>query len=345
MKNRIDELDIIKGIGILFVLYGHSFIDSKGPVKIWLYTFHLSLFFFCAGYTFKPDKYRCFRAFLTRKSKTVLLPYFLYSFLCFFFTLLLKSVLYIKNGVFSWKEAGDDFIGIFLQIRDSRFEGFCWFILLIFLLNIYLYFLYRIANGSLKKMAVYSAMFYIIACFYERKVGIKLPWHGDAVLIAGAFSCIGFIYRKRRYTFDNRFLFYIMAVLSIFVLVYDMKISGIRPDLFEGVIGNPAVYFLGNVSGVYLIGYLVYKNKLQCIKRILVYIGKNSLIFYALHQAVLYSLLKPLLYKLYLLMLTIKVDSNLATGFISILLVTVTILAISVFVEVKKRIFCDLYLT
>ena len=85
-----------------------------------------------------------------------------------------------------------------------------------------------------------------------------MPWHGDAVLIAGAFSCIGFIYRKRRYTFDNRFMFYIMAGLSVFVLVYDMEISGMRPDLFEGVIGNPAVYFLGNVSGVYLTGYLVH---------------------------------------------------------------------------------------
>ena len=339
LKNRIDEIDIIKGIGILFVLYGHSFIDSKGPVKIWLYTFHLSLFFFCAGYTFEPDKYRCFRALLTRKSKTVLFPYFLYSFLCFFFTLMVKFALYIKNGVFSWREAGDSFIGIFLQIRDSRFEGFCWFILLIFLLNIYLFFLYRTANGSIKKMAVYAAILYIIACFYEQKVGIKLPWHGDAVLIAGVFSCIGFIYRKRNYTFDNRFMFFIMAGLSVFVLVYDMEISGMRPDLFEGVIGNPIVFFLGNVSGVYLTGYFAYKNKRQCIKTILIYIGKNSMIFYALHQAVLYSFLKPLLYKLYLVMLTAKVDSNLATGFISILLVTVTTLAISVFAEVKKRIF------
>ena len=48
VKNeRINYLDIAKGIAILLVILGHIY--SENPVKVWLYSFHLPLFFFISG--------------------------------------------------------------------------------------------------------------------------------------------------------------------------------------------------------------------------------------------------------------------------------------------------------
>lgn len=49
IKKRIGWLDICKGIGIILVILGHVYSDAY-PVKIWIYSFHMPLFFFVSGY-------------------------------------------------------------------------------------------------------------------------------------------------------------------------------------------------------------------------------------------------------------------------------------------------------
>ena len=46
---RIDYLDYTKGFGILLVILGHIY-DASNPIKIWLYSFHMPLFFIISGF-------------------------------------------------------------------------------------------------------------------------------------------------------------------------------------------------------------------------------------------------------------------------------------------------------
>lgn len=59
LKNRLPELDILKGLGILFVILGHSVPDfpinlradlASSIVESVLYGFHMPLFFLSAGF-------------------------------------------------------------------------------------------------------------------------------------------------------------------------------------------------------------------------------------------------------------------------------------------------------
>ena len=64
MDNRIEWIDIAKGIGIILVIAGHCFyLGYSYP----LYAFHMSLFFLLSGLLFK-DKNEGFVDFF--KSKT-----------------------------------------------------------------------------------------------------------------------------------------------------------------------------------------------------------------------------------------------------------------------------------
>ena len=61
-----------KGFGILLVILGHL---GVGPLGAWIYSFHMPMFFFLSGYCFHIRT--PFVAFLRRKLKTMVVPYFL----------------------------------------------------------------------------------------------------------------------------------------------------------------------------------------------------------------------------------------------------------------------------
>lgn len=56
MEHRIGYIDIAKGIGILLVYIGHCDLDYKSNLFLWIYSFHMPLFFFISGSLFTPHK-------------------------------------------------------------------------------------------------------------------------------------------------------------------------------------------------------------------------------------------------------------------------------------------------
>lgn len=53
-KQRIAYIDLVKGIGILCVLFGHL-IPNDGIVKPAIYSFHMPLFFILTGILLKKE--------------------------------------------------------------------------------------------------------------------------------------------------------------------------------------------------------------------------------------------------------------------------------------------------
>jgi len=65
MDKRIEWLDVLKGIGIFFVVAGH-FYKSDDPVLVYIYSFHMPLFFFISGYVYDDRRYAGVSGFLKR---------------------------------------------------------------------------------------------------------------------------------------------------------------------------------------------------------------------------------------------------------------------------------------
>ncbi len=71
MSHRIDWIDMLKGLGIILVVFGHT-AHAKDTIRILIYSFHMPMFFIISGYLFKTkDKYKNF----LKKFMTLLLPY------------------------------------------------------------------------------------------------------------------------------------------------------------------------------------------------------------------------------------------------------------------------------
>lgn len=80
--SRIDYIDIAKGIGILLVYVGHCYIggesSSYDKLNIWIYSFHMPLFFMISGMLF-PRRFIDKRLYIYKKTVSLILPYLLFS--------------------------------------------------------------------------------------------------------------------------------------------------------------------------------------------------------------------------------------------------------------------------
>lgn len=82
---RIDYLDYIKGFGILLVILGHIY-DVSNPIKIWLYSFHIPLFFIISGALIKYTNIngRNMKNIIISKFKSLIIPYICFELLAIF---------------------------------------------------------------------------------------------------------------------------------------------------------------------------------------------------------------------------------------------------------------------
>ena len=76
-NERINTLDIAKGIGIIFVVFAH--INYTPELLTPIYSFHMLLFFILAGMVFQREKFTSFGEFLKRRWKTMIKPYLVFS--------------------------------------------------------------------------------------------------------------------------------------------------------------------------------------------------------------------------------------------------------------------------
>lgn len=70
--NRVESIDGLKGIGILFMVLGHMHFGKM--FNHYVYTFHMPLFFLISGYLYKKPE--LLMKAVGRKAKSLLIPYF-----------------------------------------------------------------------------------------------------------------------------------------------------------------------------------------------------------------------------------------------------------------------------
>lgn len=139
-KKYFDEITLMKGWCILLAVVGHSFPDAVKGFNIigensfanfsfgWIYSFHMAVFFACAGFLMIPKlaDFSGARQQLKKRFKRLMIPYFFYSLLYF----VMKSIVggqFIDNPLTS-----DSLIGILLG--DSPCFG-AWFLWTLFVIS------------------------------------------------------------------------------------------------------------------------------------------------------------------------------------------------------------------
>lgn len=269
MIKRLDWVDILKGMGMFAVVFGHS--GFPPTVQWWIFSYHMPLFFFISGFLFQPHKYTSFKEFFTKKAKSLLVPYFYFA--------IIVAILSVFNEALP---ATDYFLKEILYGSSSAL----WFLPVLFLTEIMVYFIQKAKN----KYAIGALLIVSVIVSYELfLLNFHLPYKAEVVFISAFFYGIGFLSAdqiKERLSKINTILkaglFIALLALNIFFCYKNIT----QVDLASNTMGN---YFYGIASalcGTFAFLFLsdVIAVKPNIFNRVFTYIGRNTLVILGLHQ-------------------------------------------------------------
>lgn len=288
--NRSETLDIAKGIGIILVVVGHSWLVLSEPGILFqiIYSFHVPLFFFLSGIFVKENIHTINHIF--RKIESLLKPYFVISILILLFTLV-KS--YLTNGNLSYING---IINVFYASGDKIMSTPTWFLPSLFIT--------LIAITPLTRIRKYHQLFFLVALLLvssfftlfhnailsittESSLNINyLPWSIDLLPITLLFVFSGYLLKDFFLRFTPKLVLVSLAFI-LYILIFSFCNSPAL-NLHERNFGVPLYSLTLAFSGIYLI--IAVSHYLMRYKTISSYLratGKSTLFILILHGLIL----------------------------------------------------------
>lgn len=271
-EQRVDFIDLAKGICILLVILGHVGYNINLPG---LNAMRMPLYFVLSGLFFK--NYGGFIFFIQKKFNRLLIP-FLFFYLVSYLLYYCFDLLY--PGLITTDATG--IMDVFTQ--RQYFNGPIWFLLCLFWVNILFYLI------SLKK----SEWIRAILVFFIGGIGILLGKHNiflpcvlDISMTALPFFYFGFILRKTPILYPNK--------LDRFNLLFAVCLYGVVIFL-GGLFQYPTIGFhynsiSGNIVVIFILALASVLAVLLLCKRIkylpfVSYFGRYSIIPLCVHHLI-----------------------------------------------------------
>lgn len=205
-NKRIVWIDQLRGLAFLLVIIGHSL--SKGPLKNWIYSFNMPLFFIITGLTLNIDKLlkTGFFAYLRKNFSELIVPYFwLYFFLIPLEWLRVEFICRKAFDPFDYALgflAGNNNVGKLVSIP-------LYFLPLLFLSKLAVWLVVRLTRGN---RILSSVVFTALLCTWPLFKGVDTFWH---------MSCIPAV----------TFLIYSGSLLMALYKKYEEKLKALKPLL------------------------------------------------------------------------------------------------------------------
>lgn len=287
MNKRNATIDIAKGLGIVFVVYGHILLS--GSLHNIICLFHMPLFFFISGYVISDKHNFDLKNYTISRVKRLYVPYVLImAFLLIFHNGLLKIHFYDANelwyGHYELVDIIKGLVNIIFMRRLDNLAGPCWFIQTLFLIQItYIILIFFIRKLDKKKQTAIigaTALLFFMIGIGLSIWGIKLPYKLDTACFAFAIMLSGKIIRDTNdKIYENPYIFIISCV--IFALV---AFCGTNTEMSTHTYSNVFMSLLGMYSGIVVILNLSkYIGKIKAFRKFFTLLGKRTLSILMFH--------------------------------------------------------------
>lgn len=288
LENNIkkDSVSLAKAIGIILMVLAHTFFSKFGDTFINM--FHMSIFFFCAGFCFNEANLVDFKGFAKKRLKGLYFPYIKWSL----FFLLLHNVLFRLNiynsefgfmGRVSQKYELSDFFMKSIHLVTRMFDheqllGGFWFLRCLFIVSFLGYAFIKYSNIKKNYIFVFFALLCgaILASYFD--IHVPIVGVGSKELIALLVFLVGYLCKNKKNTLSLRNVPFAIIVALIGSFLWPMSYLSVTwwkiiPWVTSSVLCTMAIIELCQ---------LLDKRKFV-FKSILVYIGNNTLSILALH--------------------------------------------------------------
>ncbi len=277
----------------------------------------MPLFFFLSGVVCNTDKYS-WRSFLKRRFNTLIIPYVFFYILTYLIYLLAERS--FRDIDLSWWEP---IIGMLYGAQWNGYmahNGILWFLPCLFSVEI-VYFVISQIRGPLQRFTIIFICF-IVAYFIKS----NLPWCVNIAFVSLPFFCLG---NKLKIHFGNlrvfghkKLIISIIAGISYCLIQY---FTNNEVNMATAHYGNMFVFIFAAVLGIFAIVYFsCYLADLNFQTSWIQFLGRNTLVIFALHQPVL----RVYRYAGYHLFTSINVENSIIQALIIDSIVIITLLPI-----------------
>lgn len=279
---RIEWVDVAKAIAILMMVIGH---EVQGNARVFIFSFHMPLFFILSGYTAKPlTTWSKFWSSTKKAFRKVWLV-----------AALMVMLLSIESEIFNHQPLlmmiKQVIVGIFWG--SNTFDngqmvvgnvGVMWFLFVMFWAKI----IFNIAELLIKDVRYLGSILAILAYFgYQISLHVWLPQALDVAVIAAFLMWVGRILKVLNYS-DSRYEFLAVILALIFWLACIQNNTYL--ELSNRTYPNFILNLVEAITGTLVMIY-VSKGLLKTqLARPLLLIGQHTLAILVIHHLDLYWL-------------------------------------------------------
>lgn len=246
--NREPWIDILRGIGILLVVLGHT-TGLPDPAQAFIYSFHLPLFFCLSGYLFNREKYEVMGLFefALLRFRRLMVPYFVIALICLTFVLLKD----LKNNVFELKVMLRYVEGI-LYSRGSVYSmpscSPLWFLSCLYVIELFFFLIVKTFNKRIYVLLAVLTLGLAGALLSKGNLQ-KLFWNSDTALTGIVFYYCGNLVRNLGSL--EKFLKPCYLLIFLALNFFFVKFNPIAYVDFDGNrFGNVLFMYLGAFAGI-----------------------------------------------------------------------------------------------
>lgn len=285
-EKRLDDMDMVKGVGIILVVIGHSTYVSENTLT-WLASFHMPLFFLISGmlFAYRHAEKEKFSIYAKKRFFGMMIPYF-------WFSLIYIGVDYYY--LFAHPELIDQAFINAAVLQAVSFYGISvlWFLPTLFLGELLFYFLIKkCRTWQLAAAGIFSAWAAVPGVtLVQRYVNMEenafMTWLGNVLLgllrvfPAVAFLLLGYGVWQLLQRLSIKPLYEVIAGVMLLLFHAAVAFANGRVDLHYLVFHNVLYYYVAACSATF--GFLLIFRHVKPLW-LLTFLGSNSLIVMLTH--------------------------------------------------------------
>ena len=262
-KERRLWIDLLKGIMIYLVVFGHLFPNLL--IEKHIYSFHMCIFFFISGYLYTGNQNK--KEYIIKKIKNLLLPFLIWNTICSLGSLLVRHdislffhYLFVINGDICWNAP-------------------LWFLIVLFPTELIFFFIEDIQ--IFKNKYLYHLIISIISLILFILVGThQMTLYINLIPLALLFYNLGYMYKlvDKFINKDNKLMLTILCIFLITINIYFSVVLNERIVYTGSYFDNMLYFAISSFTGVlgYFLLFEIFTSKLKT-KNFLTKIGYSSM--------------------------------------------------------------------
>lgn len=277
-----EDLDFLKGIGIVLVVLGHCFttaLETKyysiSLLKDFIYTFHMPLFFIVSGYLqgLRPYRIDKLRKLSTYQIRKLFLPYIAWSLVLYIFYYFLSSIniITIQENI----RLNPIYLIYDILAFNIRTGNVLWFVYILCIISIVSYIFHNLITRRGSNIAFLIAVFFlgILANIYLRDELFVLKRFLVMWIYYEVGAFIGIYIKDINIKANSTVNIILLALYPLIYILY-FKTNSIIAYGLKVICALSAVFILYSLS----------KFSNSWLYRILNYLGKQTSYIYYLHN-------------------------------------------------------------